>query len=295
MRTKFREIRLSKKNKVKLEIINSIIQEYADDDYKMTLRQLYYQLVSRDIIPNLQAEYGKISKLLVEGRMGGIVNWEAIEDRLRKPDIPYWNLNPKEAIEDTVTQYRLNRQKDQKLYLEVWVEKDALSGVLRRVTKKYHVRLLVNRGYSSVTAVHDAYLRFKRQIDLGNDCKILYLGDHDPSGIDMIRDIDKRIKEMLKLDYQEHKFNIEAIALTMKQINRFNLPKNPAKLTDPRAKWYLNEFGTSSWEVDALDPKTLNTLLTNHIKRNINIKTYMKVLQQEETDKNKLINLSENF
>lgn len=198
MKDRFREIKLSPKNKDKLLTINDIIEEYQADNHIMTLRQLYYQLVSRDIIPNKQAEYSKISTLLKEGRLSGVVDWGAIEDRLRTPRIPYCNDSPEEAVEDTIRQYRLDRQEGQDTYLEVWVEKDALSGVLRRITDRYHVRLLVNRGYGSVTAMHDAYERISRQIDMGKDCKILYLGDHDPSGIDMIRDIRERISEMLE-------------------------------------------------------------------------------------------------
>lgn len=121
MKERFRKIRLSKKNLEKLALINSIIEEYSADGYKLTLRQLYYQLVSRDVIPNKQSEYAKISTLLKEGRMAGIVDWEAIEDRLRLPHITYSNTSPEQAIEDAIDQYRLDRQEGQDTYLEVWV------------------------------------------------------------------------------------------------------------------------------------------------------------------------------
>lgn len=145
MKKKFRDVRLSKANMIRLEIINSIIEEYQHQGYVLTLRQLYYQLVSRDIIPNKPAEYSKLSILLKEGRMGGIVDWDAIEDRLRRPNIPYYVDGIEDAIEDTVKQYRLDRMLGQDTYIEVWVEKDALSGVLKRITEKYHIRILVNR------------------------------------------------------------------------------------------------------------------------------------------------------
>src|SRR3990167_2396926 len=150
MKQKFRqELHLSPKNKNQLEIINSIIEEYAEEGYTLTLRQLYYQLVSRDIIPNQQKEYAKISTLLVKGRMAGIVDWEAIEDRIRVPHIPYWVHGVQDAINDTINQYRLNRQDNQEVYIELWIEKDALSGVLQSITEHYHINLMVNRGYSS--------------------------------------------------------------------------------------------------------------------------------------------------
>ena len=344
MKYKFRNIKLSRPNLEKLGTINGIIEEYSQQGYTLTLRQLYYQLVSRDLIPNKQAEYAKISKLLKEGRMAGEVDWNAIEDRLRVPYIPYSNTSPNQAIEDAISQYRLNRQEGQQTYVEVWVEKDALSGVLRRITQKYHVRLLVNRGYGSVTAMHDAYKRIAVEINAGNRAKILYLGDHDPSGMDMIRDIQDRVLEMLysldgeeiliqkygtnfheNEDFQEWNegcqndddnyldgniryvpewsdeyfwhydkmiikelFSVDPIALTMEQIKEYTPPPNPAKITDPRAKDYIKKYGNVSWEVDALNPQTLNELLATKIEENIDMAEYAKILAQEIIDKDKL-------
>jgi hypothetical protein len=197
MKLKFREVKLSKDNKFRLIKINEIIEEYKAGGYVLTLRQLYYQLVSRDIIPNKQAEYAKLSTLLKEGRMGGIVDWDAIEDRLRRPSTPPSWDSPQDIMESVINQYQKPRMKGQKRYVEVWVEKDALSGVLKRVTSKYHVPILVNRGYSSVSAMYDSYNRFIRAIKEGQSITIIYLGDYDPSGIDMIRDIKDRISEFL--------------------------------------------------------------------------------------------------
>lgn len=197
MKVRFRKIRLSPENKKRLQQINDIIIEYQNQGYRLTLRQLYYQLVSRDIIPNKQAEYAKLSKVLVEGRMAGIVDWAAIEDRLRvaeKP--PAWD-SPQDIMEGVINQYEKPRMKGQENYLEVWVEKDALSGVLSVVTEKYHVPILVNRGYSSVSAIYDSYKRFRNALESGQKVKIIYLGDHDPSGMDMIRDVTERPLEML--------------------------------------------------------------------------------------------------
>ncbi len=290
MKYKFRNIKLRKPSVEKLHVINGIIEEYRVQGYTLTLRQLYYQLVSRDIIPNKQSEYKNISKLLKEGRMSGMVDWDAIEDRLRVPYLPYSNTNPAQAIEDTINQYRLNRQEGQNTYVEVWIEKDALSGFLKPITHKYHVRLLVNRGYGSLTAIHDAYNRFSQHISKGRKTKILYLGDHDPSGVDMIRDIEDRIKEMLVTDYyfDETSFVLEPIALTMEQINRFKPPPNPAKITDPRARNYIKKYGNVSWEVDALNPETLDGLLSGKIEESIDMELYNAVLEKEKEDKKKL-------
>lgn len=294
---KFREIRMGKANKERLDTINNIIEEYQEDGYVLTLRQLYYQLVSRDIIPNKQAEYSKLSTLLKEGRMAGIVDWDAIEDRLRKPDKPSSFDSPQDILEACINQYKLPRMKGQNIYLEVWVEKDALSGVLKRVTEKYHVPILVNRGYSSASAMYDSFMRFvKNGAYKERPVKILYLGDYDPSGLDMIRDIKERIIEFQNgyndgYMVEEMEFSVEPIALTREQIEQYNPPPNPAKVTDPRAKDFIKIHGRTSWEIDALKPDVLNTLLHDAILANIDESKYLEMVNREDADKDKLRSL----
>ena len=204
--------------------------------------------------------------------MAGVVDWSSIEDRVRKPQIPYYVDDVKDALEDTIDQYRLNRMTGQLNNIEIWVEKDALSNVLYRVTSKYHIRLMVNRGYSSITAMYDAYKR------LSDGDTILYFGDHDPSGKDMIRDIQDRLNEF-GLD-----INVIPIALTMEQIKIFNPPPNPAKLTDTRAINYIKEFGYMSWELDALPPKELIKLAENAVLSLIDINKYNSMIEKEKKD-----------
>jgi len=239
MKQAFRKkLGLRENNADRLIKINEIIEEYVKQGYRLTLRQLYYQLVSRGIIPNKVSEYAKLSTLLVKGRMAGYVDWDAIEDRLRRTKLPYWVTGIPDAIEDTIRAYRLDRMQGQENYIEVWCEKDALSNVLYRITRKYHIPLMVNRGYSSCTAMHDAYERFEMHIDSGQNAFMLYLGDHDPSGLDMLRDIEERLEE-----FGIHSLNIRHVAITEEQIKKYNPPPNPAKVTDPRAKWYIQKYG----------------------------------------------------
>ena len=297
VKIKFREIRMGKANKERLGTINGIIEEYQDEGYVLTLRQLYYQLVSRDIIPNKQAEYSKLSTLLKEGRMAGIVDWDAIEDRLRKPYKPSSFDSPQDILEACINQYELPRMEGQNIYLEVWVEKDALSGVLKRVTEKYHVPILVNRGYSSASAMYDSFMRFVRNgAYKERPVKVLYLGDYDPSGLDMIRDIRERIIEFQEgYNYgtlvEQMQFSVEPIALTREQIEQYNPPPNPAKVTDPRAKDFIKKHGRTSWEVDALRPEVLNALLRDAILENINESLYLDIVNREDADKEKLRSL----
>ncbi len=286
MKEQFRNsLHLGKKNISKLNIVNGIIEEYLEQGYKLTLRQLYYQLVSRDIIPNRVQEYSKLSTLLVKGRMAGAVDWDAIEDRIRIPYLPYWVHGIDDAIEDTIQAYRLNRQNGQEVYIELWVEKDALSGVLKRITNYYHINLMVNRGYSSCTAMHDAYNRFNEKITEGIEPYIFYLGDHDPSGLDMIRDIKDRLIGF------GTEVNVKPIALTSKQIQKYNPPPNPAKITDPRAGWYLQKFGSKSWEVDALTPDVLHSVVKNNVENIIDIELFNKMVKTENKDKEELKNI----
>lgn len=291
MKQAFRDnLRLRKDNIVKLELINSIIEEYTKVNLVLTLRQLFYQLVTRGIVPNTDKEYNKkLGPLLTTGRMAGVVDWEAIEDRTREADIPYWVRDLADALEDTIKQYRLDRQKGQKNYLELWVEKDALSGVLEPITSYCHINLMVNRGFSSTTAMHDAYERISRQESLGKKAIILYLGDHDPSGLYMVQDIKKRLNEF-GVDPE-----IKPIALTMEQIKKHSPPPNAAKIKDPRAKDYIEKFGDVSWEVDALNPKILNALVKKNIEARIDMDLFKRQLAQEEQDKERLREISDEF
>lgn len=294
MKQKFRNTKLNAKSLEHLDKVNNIIEDYQAQGYKLTLRQLYYQLVSKNVIANKNSEYKKLSRVLTEGRMAGLVDWDAIEDRLRKPQNVYTVENIPDALNDTYNQYRLDRRKGQRTLVEVWVEKDAISNVLKRVTQKYGVSILVNRGYGSVTAIKDAYDRYSwrlgRTSDAGGIDKvvILYLGDHDPSGLDMIRDINVRVGQMLAQDGNDDLFEIKPIALTKQQIRKYNPPPNPAKLTDTRSPNYIAEHGKVSWEVDALPPEVLHKVLEEAVKEEFDLSQYSKILSRESKQKKEI-------
>lgn len=285
------KLRLHNKNKEKLVVVNGIVEEYFSEGYTLTLRQLYYLLVSQGLIPNTPMEYEKLGSLLVRGRMGGVVDWSAIEDRVRVPFLPYWATDVDGAINDTIKFYRLYRQKWQRVYVELWVEKDALSGVLSPITSHYHINLMVNRGYSSCSAMYDAFKRFRWQSEtLGKSICILYVGDHDPSGLDMIRDVEDRMKAFGLQGYE-----VKHIALTMEQIKKYNPPPNPAKEKDSRFDWYKEKFGEVSWEADALKPKVLNQIVRDNIEGLIDMDVFEDMLEQEKKDKKKLEKYRKSF
>ena len=276
------DIRMSKANKLKLAQIIAIVEDYAAQGYVLTLRQLYYQMVSRGHIPNGQNEYVKIGEIAKRARMAGLVDWEFIEDRTRKPRMGYAVDDVEDALNDTVNGYKLDRQKGQDFYIELWVEKDAISNVLWPKVSYYHNVLMVNRGYSSVTAMHDASLRFRSAIDRGQTPVVLYLGDHDPSGMDMLRDIEDRMADFGLDIVPKH------IGITMKQIKELDPPPFPAKLTDPRVKDYVAKYGDSSWEVDALPPDYLQNLVVEELEALIDMDKFEAQLEQERIDKAEL-------
>lgn len=277
MKETFRNQNITPKRMTQIFMANEILEEYAEQGYRLTLRQLYYQLVARDKIPNLVREYQKLSQTVVIGRMNGLIDWNMIEDRIRRPYLRYYVDSIQEAIEDTIRHYRRNRQEGQSHNVEIWTEKDAVSNILKRVSIEFHIRLMVNRGYSSCSAMYDASKRFQRKT------VVLYVGDHDPSGLDMLRDIRERLDEFGIED-----FILIPVALTMEQIEEYNPPPNPAKISDPRAAWYIQMFGNKSWELDALRPDVLEKIVHNAVTENISLSAFTKMLEEEAKDKAKL-------
>lgn len=252
MKEAFLDMRISAEKKGKIDRANEIIEIYQAKGLRLTLRQLYYQHVTRNFITNEEKSYKNLGKLISDGRLAGLIDWDAIEDRVRVPDLPN-EFESLESLMDAAFQsFRLPRWAGQKYYAELWVEKDALSGVLQPLAKEFHVALMVNRGYSSQSAMHEAGVRFKGKDEEGFSTLLFYLGDHDPSGEDMVRDVQERLRMF------GSSVEVRKLALTMPQIEEHNPPPQPAKMTDSRAGHYVERHGNESWEVDALSPEVLH-------------------------------------
>lgn len=254
----YQTLRLSANKLSIIETANSILDEYAEQGLDLTLRQLYYQFVARGIIPNRQNEYAKLGDIVSDGRLAGLIDWGRIVDRTRfVRQNSHWQ-SPANIVESASTQYRIDRWSDQEAYVEVWIEKDALIGVIEDVCKRMDIPYFSCRGYTSMSEMWSAG---QRLIDRERHHRtiILHLGDHDPSGIDMSRDIQERLR-MFGSDVE-----VRRLALTMDQIETFDPPPNPAKITDSRSGEYIRRFGNESWELDALDPKYLISLIEGAI------------------------------
>lgn len=263
-----------------IEACNSIIERYQGEGYRLTLRQLYYQLVSANIVANTERSYKSLGNLLSKARLAGLVDWDAIEDRIRQPrEQQHW-ASPQSIMSAAVYGYRLDRWEGQPNAVELWVEKDALAGVLEPIAKQHHVTLMVNRGYSSQSAMYDAAGRIWEAQRNDRDFTILYLGDLDPSGEDMVRDIDDRLNSTFGAFC-----TIKKLAITPAQVEEHQPPPNPAKMSDSRAAAFVAEHGYQSYEVDALPPSVLSDIINDAILDLIEDDTLDDVLAQERRDR----------
>lgn len=245
-----------------IDKINSVIDDYQRQGYSLTLRQAYYQLVARAIIENNERSYKNVGNLINDARLAGLIDWNAIEDRTRNLQrLAHWD-SPKEIIESASYQYRKDVWENQQYYVEVWVEKEALANVVGRVANELDVPYFCCRGYVSQSEMWSAAQRFRDRQRRGKTVVVIHLGDHDPSGIDMSRDIEERL---MLFGVDEDMFLFRRIALNMKQIDIYNPPPNPAKLTDSRCGGYIEKYGYESWELDALEPRVIHDLITTNV------------------------------
>lgn len=244
-----------------IERADEICQRYAAAGYDLTLRQLYYQFVSRGWLPNRQSEYKRLGDIVSNARLAGMLDWDHIVDRTRNlRDLAHWE-SPASIVDAVAAQYREDKWAGQEYRVEAWIEKDALIGVLERACTALDVPYFSCRGYTSQSELWSAARRLMRYRRQGQEPVILHLGDHDPSGIDMTRDISDR----LSLFMEGRGPQVDRLALNMDQVERYGPPPNPAKLTDSRAGGYIELHGESSWELDALDPPVITELVEDAV------------------------------
>lgn len=282
MKESFVEINFRPPSLALLDICNEVIDQYQAQGLRLTLRQLYYQLVSRNVLPNNERSYKKLGHLVSQGRLAGVLDWEAIEDRMRTPNIVTEWGSPADIMDAVIRGYTLPRWEPQPSYVELWCEKDALAGVLQPITEQYHVTLMVNRGYSSQSAMKEAAERLEDADLKGKKISVLYIGDQDPSGEDMVRDVDNRLR-LLTREYID--IDVIKLAITQDQVVQYNPPPNPTKLTDSRAMGFIRQFGMSSYEADALPPDVLAAVVRGAIEAEIDDASWQQVIEAEEADR----------
>jgi hypothetical protein len=296
---------------------NNICREYADQGYDLTLRQLYYQFVARDLIPNRQQSYKRLGDIVNKARLAGLLDWNYIVDRTRNlSTLGHW-LTPADIIQSAARSFALDKWSNQPVRVEVWVEKEALAGVVQRIAETWDVPWFSCRGYVSQSELWSAAQRHLKYIQNKQRVVVIHLGDHDPSGIDMTRDNEDRLNTFLSQDwlnkqmdvegtvretdifahirehlgmssYTDNPITVNRIALNMNQIEEYNPPPNPTKFTDSRAEGYVQHFGDESWELDALPPDVLAELIREAILEVMDVDLY-DATQDEEEEHRKIL------
>jgi hypothetical protein len=272
-----------------IERAAQICEDYAAQGYNLTLRQLYYQFVSRDWLTNNIQSYKRLGSIVNDARLAGLIDWNHLEDRTRNlAQLAMWD-DPESIVDAVAAQYRTHLWNNQAWYVEVWVEKEALADVVSRPADRWLVPYFSCRGYVSQSEMWRAAMRLRKQERTGKKCLIIHLGDHDPSGIDMTRDIGDRLYTF------GSSVEIDRIALNMDQVEAYNPPPNYAKVTDSRANDYIAEYGDLSWELDALDPPTLDALIEGKILEHLDRGQWDIDHDEMEGDRAVLTAVSENW
>lgn len=276
----------------KIETANAIISEYQGQGYTLTLRQLYYQFVARGLIENTERSYKNLGSIVADGRVAGLIDWYSIEDRGRNVSSVYVQEDEQQCLDGLEYHYSLDFWERQNAYVEVWVEKEALAAVIQRPADKWQVPFMACKGYLSVSEAWRAGQRFEAMEEAGRDrLVVIHLGDHDPSGIDMSRDNADR----LSLFSNRSNVELRRIALNMDQVDAYNPPPNPAKVTDSRARDYIARFGHTSWELDALEPRVLDQLISAEIESFVDMDLWRQTKAEQTEARQVLAKLHSNW
>lgn len=272
--------KFSEDNLALIDAANKIIEEYEKAGYALTLRQLYYQFVARGLLENLDRNYDRLGSVVSDGRLAGLISWTAIEDRTRHLRGERTYNGPAELLKEAREQYTTDKWEGQQWRPEVWVEKDALLGVIEPVCLDLGINYFACRGYNSQSEQWRAGQRFANYIGKGQRPLVLHLGDHDPSGIDMTRDNIERLSL-----FAGTPITVARLALNYPQVQKYNPPPNPTKLSDSRAASYVEKYGYECWELDALDPKVLGSVIRDAVLKVRNEELWNEALLRETEEK----------
>jgi hypothetical protein len=274
-----------------IEQANLIIAEYQRQGFTLTLRQLYYQFVARDLLANKQANYKSLGALLNKARLAGLVDWDALEDRTRNMQHPNAWTSPESILQAVARQYAEKVWDTQPRYVVVLEEKDALLGVIEPVCTELRVPYMSCRGHVSQSEMYSLGKRLKEMSDAGREPYVVHIGDHDPSGTHMTDDIIRRLSLFAGVDIE-----VNRIALNMDQIRLYRPPPNPAKESDSRFDHYVATYNTrQSWELDALSPTVLAELIREAVTGVLDQAAWDEALAAEARNKGTLEGVYGNF
>jgi hypothetical protein len=272
------------KTRAMIDQANAILEEYAKQGFTLTLRQLFYQFVARQLVANDDREYGRLGRTMTDARRGGRVDWDYIEDRTREIEtFAFWE-GPADIVAAAADGYRENLWLGQKYRPEVFIEKTAFIGVIEPACRRWRVPHMALRGYNSHSELYAAGKRFWADHENGLRPIVFHLGDHDPSGLDMTRSL----REELSL-YARYPVRVDRIGLNLEQIHSLDLPPNPAKETDKRYAEYVRATRCSeSWELDALSPSIIDGLVDKAVCELIDFDVWREAAQREEQGRERL-------
>lgn len=273
-----------------IEQANAICERYAAQGFILTLRQLYYQFVARGLISNRDSEYKRLGGIVNDARLAGLIDWDHLEDRTRNmQQLGHWR-DPSDMLDAAARSHHLDMWAVQDYRVEVWIEKDALVGVIQGVCERNDVPFFSCRGYTSQSEVWGAGQRLLHHIKQNRQTPVIFhLGDHDPSGIDMTRDIESRLELFMG------GVEVNRLALNFDQVQQYNPPPNPAKTTDSRYASYIRIHGAESWELDALEPAVIAALIQDAIDRVRDSGLWRESLRREKREKALLAKVADNW
>lgn len=244
-----------------IERANELLEYYEKHGIECTLRSLFYRFVAKNWIPNEQKAYKRLGVILGEARLAGRMRWDIMIDKTRRAVGLERFDGPQDALDRAANSYHIDMWRYQKYRPEVWIEKDAAAGNIIRACHENDVPYLSCRGYTSLTEMWKGSMRLQSYLAAGQTPFIIHIGDHDPSGIDMSRDIVDRLQKTFMADCE-----FKRLALNMDQITARKLPPQPGKVKDKRYKAYVLKYGKSSWEVDAIDPLEFYKMVADEIE-----------------------------
>jgi len=280
--------RKKRRTRAEVEAIRGAALEELAQGHPMTLRQVHYRLVTRfdTTYTNTRTDYNQLSKWLVRDRLGDVIPWEWIEDRLRVPrSIPMWEDLP-DFIGAVRRSYRRDVWQDQPGYLEAWLEKDALSGIFEEALRPYGVTLNVGRGFDGWSSVKNAADRYGD----GEGVTVLYFGDFDPSGEDMVRSLRERLADP-DLPNGGCEPEIIKCALAFEDIERYRLPPDFTKGTDSRRGAFVARYGDVAVELDALPGGVLRSRLVREVEARMDLEALARTREAERQDRERLSGL----
>lgn len=261
-----------------IEQLQDALYAIVAEQQPMTVRQVFYQATVRGLVEKEETGYDKVQINLAKMRRSDKLPWDWIVDNTRARNHPLTFRDVAAALQYAANNYRKELWNDTNAYVEIWLEKDALAGVIEGVTHKYDVSLMVARGYSSVTFLKDAAENISTK---SCPVHIYHLGDFDPSGVNA----GEKIEEFLQEYAPDADIKFTRLAVTPEQIKQWKLPTRPTKASDSRAATFGSRI---SVELDAIEPRQLRALVEDAIKRHMPPKKYKELMAVEEHEQEQI-------